>query len=128
MKLKIRDLAYKLNMGESKIRTLLARPEFACFIVKERNERNLPIMYFDLTETSKKMLLQHKRGYKPEEKETIEKYINENVFLQKEKQKLLQALNDIEKEIRFAYYSSENFKYLTKQETNKILKIIKDVL
>lgn len=128
MKLKIRELAKEIKICESNIRTLLCKPKLACFVSKELNEFGHPVMFFDLNETSKKLLLQCKKGYKPDENVDLTKYIDENVKLQQEKQKLLTALKNIEKEIRFAYCSNDNFTYLTKKETENIIKIIKDVL
>lgn len=127
MKLKIRDLIKEIEYSESRIRVLLCRPELACFVSIQDNEYGHPTTYFDLTETSKKLLLQTKKGYKPEENEDIKKYIDENIKLQKEKAILIDAIKKIDKEIRMAY-CNEFFISLSKKETDNVLKIIKNVL
>ena len=127
MKLKIRELAKEINMCESNVRLHICKPEFACFLSRELNEHGHPTTYFDLTETSKKLLLQTKKGYKPEENEDIKKYIDENIKLQKEKAFLIDAIKKIDKEIRMAY-CNEFFISLSKKETDNVLEIIRNVL
>lgn len=127
MKLKIRDLAIKIGYSESRLRALLCREELSSFVVTGINEYKRPIMYFDYNETSKKILMRYKKGYKPEENEDIKKYIDENIKLQKEKAILIDAIKKINKEIRLAYCNKFFFS-LSKKETENILKIIKDVL
>jgi hypothetical protein len=127
MKLKIRELVKEIEYSESRIRALLCRPEFACFVSIQDNEFGHPTTYFDLTETSKKLLLQTKKGYRPAENEDIKKYIDENIKLQKEKAILIDAIKKIDKEIKMAY-CNEFFVSLTKKDTDEIIKIIKDVL
>lgn len=127
MKLKIRELVKEIEYSESRIRALLCRPELACFVSIQDNEYGHPTTYFDLTETSKKLLLQTKKGYKPEENEDIKKYIDENIKLQKEKAFLIDAIKKIDKEIRMAY-CNEFFISLSKKETDNVLEIIRNVL
>lgn len=127
MKLKIRELAQEINMCESNVRLHICKPEFACFLSRELNEHGHPTTYFDLNETSKKLLLQTKRGYKPTENPDLTKYIDENIKLQKDKIKMIESLQEIKKIVNHAY-CNEFFVSLTKKDTDEILKIIKDVL
>ena len=127
MKLKIKDLAKEVKICESNIRTYLGRTNLACFVTRELNEYGHPVMFFDLNETSKKLLLQCKKGYKPNENEDLIKYIDENIKLQKDKIKMVESLQEIKKIVNHAY-CNEFFISLTKKDTDEILKIIKDVL
>ena len=58
MKLKIKDLANKLGIGESKVRTIIARPEFEKYRTSIVGERSL-CMAFEYNEESKKALLKY---------------------------------------------------------------------
>lgn len=127
MKLKIKDLSKEVKMCESNIRMHLCKPEFACFVTRELNEHGHPTTYFDLNETSKKLLLQTKRSYKPTENPDLTKYIDENIKLQKDKIKMVETLQEIRRIVKHAY-CNEFFISLTKKDTDEILKIIKDVL
>lgn len=58
MKLKIKDLANKLGIGESKVRVIIARPEFEKYRTSIPYERGT-CMGFEYNEESKKALLKY---------------------------------------------------------------------
>lgn len=129
MKLKVKDLAKEVKISVSRLRVLLCKPEFSCFTSYSKNELGRPSMVFDLNDTNKKMLLRYKRGYIPTENENIDKYIADNINLQKQNLKLKEALiniNLILKDIKV----NDDIKYilLDKVKIFDINKIIKDVL
>ena len=127
MKIKIKDLSRKFNMSESTIRMHLSKPELACFIKRENNEFNHPIMYFNLNKTSEKLLLQCKKGYKPKENENIQEYIDENIKLQKENMQMRKAFTDIKNIINVSH-GNNVFIALKIKDKEEILKIIEDML
>ena len=129
MKLKIKDLAKEVKISVSRLRVLLCKPEFSCFTSYSKNELGRPATVFDLNDTSKKMLLRYRRGYIPAENDNTEKYLADNLKLQKQNIKLREALiniNLILKDIKV----NDDIKYLLldKVKISDINKIIKDVL
>ena len=129
MKLKIKDLAKETKISVSRLRVLLCKPEFSCFISYSKNELGRPSMVFDLNDTSEKMLLRYRRGYVPNENENIEKYIADNINLQKQNLKLKEALININLVLKDIKVNND-IKYilLDKVKISDINKIIKDVL
>lgn len=129
MKLKIKDLAKETKISVSRLRVLLCKPEFSCFTSYSKNELGRPATVFDLNDTSKKMLLRYRRGYIPAENDNTEKYLADNLKLQKQNIKLREALININlvlKDIKV----NDDIKYilLDKVKIFDINKIIKDVL
>lgn len=129
MKLKIKDLAKEVKISVSRLRVLLCKPEFSCFTSYSKNELGRPSMVFDLNDTSKKMLLRYRRGYIPAENDNTEKYLADNLKLQKQNIKLREALININlvlKDVKI----NDDIKYilLDKVKISDINKIIKDVL
>lgn len=129
MKLKIKDLAKEVKISVSRLRVLLCKPEFSCFTSYSKSGLGRPSMVFDLNDTSKKMLLRYRRGYIPAENDNTEKYLADNLKLQKQNIKLREALININlvlKDIKV----NDDIKYilLDKVKIFDINKIIKDVL
>ena len=129
MKLKIKDLSKEVKISVSRLRVLLCKPEFSCFTSYSKNELGRPATVFDLNDTSKKMLLRYRRGYIPAENDNTEKYLADNLKLQKQNIKLREALININlvlKDIKV----NDDIKYLLldKLKISDINKIIKDVL
>lgn len=129
MKLKIKDLSKEVKISVSRLRVLLCKPEFSCFTSYSKNELGRPATVFDLNDTSKKMLLRYRRGYIPAGNDNTEKYLADNLKLQKQNIKLREALININlvlKDIKV----NDNIKYilLDKVKISDINKIIKDVL
>ena len=129
MKLKIKDLSKEVKISVSRLRVLLCKPEFSCFTSYSKNELGRPATVFDLNDTSKKMLLRYRRGYIPAENDNTEKYLADNLKLQKQNIKLREALiniNFVLKDIKV----NDDIKYLLldKVKISDINKIIKDVL
>lgn len=129
MKLKIKDLSKEVKISVSRLRVLLCKPEFSCFTSCSKNELGRPATVFDLNDTSKKMLLRYRRGYIPAENDNTEKYLADNLKLQKQNIKLREALININlvlKDIKV----NDDIKYLLldKVKISDINKIIKDVL